>query len=136
MNHDELFDGWNRIKKRVNIINDIKYPKVGDVWVSVLGKNIGHEQNGSAVDFNRPVLVLRKFNNYIFWVVPLSTKQKDVEFYYNFIDLDHNKASFILTQIRVFSVNRFLRKLYSIENDLLEDIKKRVVELLQIENPQ
>jgi len=52
------------------------FPKSGEVWMCTLGQNLGREQNGGPRDFSRPVLVIKKFNNEIFWVVPLSTKTK------------------------------------------------------------
>jgi hypothetical protein len=51
-----------------------------------LGKNLGREQNGGSQDFSRPVLVIKKFNNEIFWIVPLSTKQRPLDFYFNYND--------------------------------------------------
>jgi len=40
------------------------------------GGNIGHEMDGKNKDYNRPVLVLRKFNKQIFRGIPLTTKIK------------------------------------------------------------
>jgi hypothetical protein len=48
-----------------------------------LGKTLRREQDGGSQEFSRPVLVVKKFNNEIFWVVPLSTKQKPLDFYFN-----------------------------------------------------
>jgi hypothetical protein len=38
--------------------------------MSSFGKNIGYEQNGSGANFSRPILIIRKFNNHMYWVVP------------------------------------------------------------------
>jgi mRNA-degrading endonuclease toxin of MazEF toxin-antitoxin module len=43
----------------------------------------GREQIGRLQNFSRPILVIKKFNNWIFWVVPLSTKQKRHGFQFN-----------------------------------------------------
>ena len=61
-----------------------------------LGKNLGYEQNGSGNNFSRPVLVLKKFNNRMFWCIPLSTKQNKFDFYYNFIDPNVEKKFLLL----------------------------------------
>ena len=37
-----------------------------------LGANVGFEQDGIGEDFLRPVLILRKFNVYMFWALPLT----------------------------------------------------------------
>ena len=112
---DKIFDKWNKIKKRIDALpEDMFFPKEGDVWIAVLGKNIGFEQNGGASTFARPVLVVKRFNNHMLLVVPLSSKQKPYDFYYNFTDPNGINASAILAQVRLVSVKRFKRKLYDL----------------------
>jgi mRNA interferase MazF len=119
------FDHWNKIKKTIDSMVDAlgTFPNEGEVWISIIGKNIGFEQNGSNGDFSRPVLVVKKFNNNMFWCVPLSTKQKSLDFYFNYTDPNNQKVSAILAQMRLISVKRFKRKIYDIDNSLLKDIK-------------
>jgi len=59
---------------------------------TTFGKNIGFEQNGSGDNFSRPVLIVKKFNNHMFWCVPLSTKQKTFDFYFNYTDQKRIKS--------------------------------------------
>lgn len=92
----------------------------------VAGKNIGYEQNGSGDNFARPVLVVKKFNNHMFWCVPLSTKQKRFDFYFNFTDPNEQKVSAILAQLKLVSVKRLKRKLYEITPDLLAQMKEKL----------
>jgi len=86
------FDKWNEIKKkiagRITSQDSFVFPKKKDVWACTLGKNIGREVDGTGPGFSRPVLVIKKFSNEMFWVVPLSSKQKNFDFYYNFLDLE------------------------------------------------
>jgi hypothetical protein len=49
----------------------------GQVFWCFLGENVGSEQNGKGQYFHRPVLIFKKFNNDIFWGIPMSTKNKD-----------------------------------------------------------
>ncbi|KKR79027.1 MAG: hypothetical protein UU24_C0018G0009, partial [Candidatus Nomurabacteria bacterium GW2011_GWA2_40_9] len=93
-------------------------------------KNIGREQNGGSDNFSRPVLIVKKFNNEIFWILPLSTKQKDLDFYYNFIDLNNEKASVVLSQIRLIHIKRFERKVYDMPQKDMIEIKKRLRDYL------
>ncbi|PIR41937.1 MAG: hypothetical protein COV30_00955 [Candidatus Yanofskybacteria bacterium CG10_big_fil_rev_8_21_14_0_10_37_15] len=99
------------------------FPKEGEVWMSSLGKNIGFEQNGSGGNFSRPILVVKKFNNHMFWCASLSTKQKKFDFYYNFTDPNGEKVSVILAQLKLVSVKRLKRKLYDISNNDLVKVK-------------
>ena len=122
------FDRWNEIKKVINIERRIfdPFPRLGEVWMSILGKNIGFEQNGGGDNFARPVLVVKKFNNQMFWVVPLSTQQKDFDFYYNFVDPQNQGVSAILAQMRLVSVKRFKRKMYAMEAPCFSCVIKRL----------
>ena len=94
--------------------------------MSSLGKNIGYEQNGSGSNFSRPMLIVKKFNNHMFWCIPLSTKQKLLDFYFNFTDQDGRNISAILAQLKLTSVKRLKRKLYAIDSDLLERMKEKL----------
>ena len=122
------FDSWNEIKKRVDgeTNKPDRFPKEGEVWMSALGKNIGFEQNGSGDNFSRPVLIVKKFNNSMFWSIPLSTKQKTFDFYYNFTDLNENQVSVVLAQLKLVSVKRLKRKLYDLSGEKLIEIKDKL----------
>ena len=101
----------------------------------VMGKNIGIEQNGSITDFVRPILVVKKFNNQMFWVVPLSGKQKRLDFYYNFTDPQRMVVSAILAQLRMMSTKRFMRKMYTLAANHYIRIRESLGAFLVIETP-
>ena len=126
------FDSWNEIKKTIESGRGVpdRFPKEGEVWISTFGKNIGFEQNGSGDNFSRPVLILKKFNNHMFWVVSLSTKQKSFDFYFNYTDPNDQKVSAILAQMKLMSVKRFKRKLYEIPNELFAEMKQKIKSFL------
>ena len=113
MLEDKEFNTWNELKKKTHSDNIIStgFPNEQEVWICVLGKNIGREQNGGKKDFSRPVLVIKKFNNQIFWVVPLSSKQKNIDFYYN---------------------RRFSRKLYQLSPDDFYNICLRLISFIPL----
>ena len=91
-----------------------------------LGRNLGREQNGGSQDFSRPVLVIKKFNNEIFWVVPLSTKQKPLDFYFNYNDPSGAPVAAVLAQLRLVSINRFRRDIYVLPATLLREVRARL----------
>ena len=126
------FDKWNKIKKKIEgeINQPDRFPKEGEVWLSTLGKNIDHEQNGSGDNFARPVLIVKKFNNQMFWSVALSTKQKPFDFYHNFTDPNGNEVSTILAQLKLLSVKRLDRKLYDLPDKQLQEIKDKLKKFL------
>ena len=124
------FDGWNERKKKVEN-RDIDNPKImfhdREVWWCSVGVNIGIEQDGKGRNFERPVLILRKFNKYIFLGIPLTTKQKNLNlpFYFKLKGAKIESIA-ILSQIRLFSSKRLLRRIEKISPNLFQDIKKQL----------
>ena len=127
------FDRWNLIKKRMETKGEIRnlYPKEKDVWICALGKNIGFEQDGSDDNFLRPMLIVKKFNNQMFWAVPLTSKQKSYDFYYNFTDPSGKKGSLILAQMRLISIKRCESLLYVLPHSLFQEAKERLRKYLR-----
>ena len=67
MNKD--FDTWNEEKKGLEIVApDTLIFHEREIWWSSIGLNVGDEEDGKNDLFERPVLVLRKFNNKVAWV--------------------------------------------------------------------
>ena len=135
---EKNFDEWNIIKKNIENNTKInnKFPTEKEVWHCQMGKNIGFEENGTGKDFSRPVLIIRKFNNKMFWVVPLSTKQKELDFYFNFIDPNQNNVSAIIAQLKLISVKRLNRRIYKLPDQYYIKIISKIKSLLpKIENP-
>lgn len=128
MTDNQEYNIWNELKKKIELTDShpTYFPQEGEVWMSSLGKNVGYEQNGSGDNFSRPILVIKKFNNHMFWCVPLSTKQKPFDFYFNFTDPNNQKVSVILAQLKLISVKRLNRKLYEVAPKLLVQIKDKL----------
>lgn len=57
------------------------------------------------------------------WTVPLSTKEKDIDFYYNFLDPQGRAVSAILAQLRLTSVKRLKRNMYTLSESNFNEIK-------------
>jgi len=129
------FDGWNKIKKEVNTHEvrwDFFYHQ-REVWWCAAGVNIGVETDGKQINFERPVLVIQKFNKEMFWGVPLTSRERTEEFYKK-ITHEKGAAWAILTQMKTFSSKRLLRKIGMIPEEDFAKIQKRMCEfLLRIE---
>src|SRR5436309_13441779 len=72
------FDRWNKVKKAINATDEQGrlYFHEGDIWWVHLGVNVGYEIDGKSSDFSRPVIILRKYNQYSFLALPLTTNAK------------------------------------------------------------
>ena len=58
-------------KKKIEINNSNKYPrffKEREIWWASIGSNVGSEEDGKNNDFERPVLILKKFNKDLNWL--------------------------------------------------------------------
>ena len=118
----EKFIEWVKIKIRINFLEKDFYFSEGQIWWASVGQNVGIEQNGKNAGFERPILILKKFNNEQFWSLPLSTKVKKNK--YNYIFKKEGKEFCIsLSQIRVMDKKRLLRLMEILPNDNLLEIK-------------
>ncbi len=128
-NYIKHFDIWFKIKPRLD--NLITYPKFqeGDVWWCHIGENVGHEECGKGNKFLRPVIVLKKFNNRIFFGFPTSSKLKNSPFYRPIVVKGTN-ISVLMSQMRLFDVKRLLYKQGKISPNELNSLKKDFIKLL------
>ena len=103
MNNDK-FDQWNSLKKELNSKTISKYVNERWIYYLHLWLNVWFEQNWKNDQFERPIVVLRKFWKTFLWI-PLSTKHKQWKFYFNFSNKWRDNVA-ILSQIRLFDTKR------------------------------
>jgi mRNA interferase MazF len=124
------FDTWNEQKRIVHTRNDLNkfHVKPREIWYVKLWINVWFEQNGKR-EFQRPVLVIERIW-ILFFVIPLSTKEKTNPYYYKLQSVDFGKPSMvILSQIRVIDKRRFVNPIGLISTDELLVIKKLLKEI-------
>lgn len=126
------FDRWNEQKKHINKYAHTPYYHEREVRWCRLGKNIGFEQDGSGKEYARPVLILKFFNKQVCFVVPLTTSSKKSQKPYHFFlgEIGYRGASAIVSQARLVDARRLDQKIDTISQDLFEDIKKAVKDML------
>lgn len=112
----ELFAEWAKLKFALHFSDNADVPHVMErqIWWVSLGQNIGDEQNGKHKNFERPVLVLKRFGPTMFLAVPLSSKVKSGKYKVIF-EQRGVKFTANLSQIRAISSKRLLRPLYVME---------------------
>ena len=126
---------WTPLKKSLNNSSEPRlFFHEREVWYCHLGENVGFEQDGRGDRFLRPVVIVRKFNNEIFWGIPLTRTQKDLPFYFTFSiqsetesKAKNEKSTAVLSQIRLVDAKRLRRMIgYISEGDailLKEELK-------------
>lgn len=117
------FDKWNMKKK---LINNKRVPlfNEGDLWVCHIGVNVGFEQDGKGNLFLRPVLILKKFNKYVFWAIPMTHSLKENEFLHA---LSHDSSSkLILSQIKLVDARRLKYRIGAIGSNEKFIVKEKI----------
>jgi mRNA interferase MazF len=114
------FRKWHTLKELLHKKEKVIYFKEREIWWCSLGVNVGFEQDGKNYHFERPVLILKKFGKDLMWVLPTTSKLKEGKYYYLLEDKGR-KHSIILSQLRVISSKRLLRKIRKISP---EDFRK------------
>ncbi len=115
------FNAWNTEKKYLNTKLQGKYGHPGEIWWCSLGINIGVETNGKHNLFERPVIILKAYNTNSLLMLPLTSKEKRDAFHYRVsseIGISYAK----LTQVRVISTKRLLRKVGKITTTEFENL--------------
>ena len=130
------FDKWNEEKKMVNkkTVNRELFFYPREIWWCSAGLNIGVEANGKNENFERPVLIIKKFNADMIWVLPLTTKEKQNKYHFK-LEHENIKSWVILSQIKTISTKRLLRKIRSISDSNFRDVVSMMQSLLKIESP-
>lgn len=119
------FDGWNMKKKEIDKRVERLYFRDGEVWWVNFGLNIGYALNGKGEDFWRPVVVLKKYNEYSFIALPLSTTSKRNKYLISAGEIDGKQAVAVLSQIRNIDSKRLVNKIAHLERETLAELKEK-----------
>jgi len=124
------FDKWNGAKKKTELKLDNFGVHEREIWWISFGVNIGVETDGKNNDFERPALIIRKFNRQMVWILPTTLQEKDERFHEKFI-LEDKEYFVAITQLRTVSTKRFLRKIGMMSKDDFKKVKQRITGFLQ-----
>lgn len=129
-NYQKDFDNWNE-QKKVLQKDRASAPFFHDreVWWCSLGVNIGWEEDGKNENFERPVLVLQKFNNDIFLGLPTTTTIRKGKFFHTY-KFAGEEYSVILSQVRLLDKGRLLRKVGYLTKEHYQEVKLKFMKLI------
>ncbi|MCQ4188380.1 type II toxin-antitoxin system PemK/MazF family toxin [Methylocystis suflitae] len=114
------FDRWNGIKKNVHRREEPILFHEREIWWCALGANVGSEQDGVGDSFERPVLVIANFNNNVLWALPLTRTFKPNRFYCQLDDDEGGQSAVVLSQLRLISSKRLVRKIRTLDERQFE----------------
>lgn len=126
------FDAWQPLKKTIHRKDksDIPYFSNREIWFCHVGCNIGYEQDGTSNLFWRPVLIVKKYNAYLFTGIPLTSQLKSLPFYFDIGVVDEIPAMAILSQMKPFSSKRLIEKIGMLPKPRYEATKKAASEYI------
>lgn len=119
---------WEKLKVKLNFSDREHklYFKERDLWWCSIGINIGHEEDGKNIISERPVLIIKKYNKYLFLAVPLTSRRKQGNYYYE-LCFERKICTAILSQLRTLSSKRLSRKIGRIESAIFNQIMEKIV---------
>ena len=123
------FKRWNSLKEKIDKKERIVFFRKKEIWWCALGLNVGFEQDGKNNNFERPVLILKKFNKDVLWIVPLTSKNRTGKYYFQ-VKYNNKTYSVILSQIRLISSRRLLRKIRTFSDVEFEKVREFIKELI------
>ncbi len=118
------FDKWNTQKKKIDLEAENKLYTVREIWWCSLGLNIGSEQDGTGVYFDRPVLILKGLSRETCLVLPLTTSPRIHHTRVPIGLVEGKSASVLLSQIKVVDNKRFAEKIGFLDQDIFEQLRK------------
>lgn len=119
---------WHTRKECLNEIDGTALFHEREIWWCALGANIGFEQDGGRQDFERPVVILKKFNLDACLIVPLTTKLKKGKYYFPVGKIEGRDAIGVLSQIRFIDRKRLANKICTLDEDTFRSLARAVVE--------
>lgn len=125
------FSLWHKLKTFLHNEKPRIYFHEAEVWFCNLGMNVGFEQDGQGEEYLRPVIILRKFNNEIFWAIPLTKTRKQGKYYYPFYFKPGMESTAIISQIRLTDAKRLKYKSGSVAQKDFVEIKQKLKHLLE-----
>lgn len=123
------FNDWHKLKTKLQETEDNLFFNVKDVWVCSVGLNLGDEEDGKNENYERPVLIIKKFNSKLFLALPITGSAKVNPYYYQF-EYKGTPSSVILSQIRLLDKKRLLRKATVFPDDDFVEVMKRLKKVI------
>lgn len=127
-----IFANWTKLKIRIHASEANKniYFKEGQVWWTSVGQNIGVEANGKNENYERPVVIIKKFNGLSFLGVVITSKKKEGKYYFELKDESGVSSFANLSQLKLMSSKRLIRNIRELPVKDFEVIRDKIKEYI------
>lgn len=128
--HEKDYSQWHTLKSTIHNVKERPHFHEREIWFSSLGANIGFEQDGRGIDYLRPLIIIRKFNNEVCLALPLTKNQKTGPHYFAFSYQEDFVSTAILSQIRLIDAKRLEYKSGTISKNEFIQLKQKLKQLI------
>jgi len=129
---DTTYINWKNLKYSL-IESNAAIPRFDEreIWWCSIGINVGNEVDGKNNLVERPVLVIKKYNNSMFFGLPLTTQLKGYDSRH-FMIINDKETEIVLDQGKSFSAKRLNRRLRKIGYREFDTIKQKLLCFLEL----
>ncbi len=123
------FQKWHIEKEKLDDSEALALFQEREVWWCVLGTNIGYEQDGGKKDFERPVIIIKKFNLDACLIIPLTAQPKKGKYYFPIGKVEEREAVAVLSQVRFVDRKRLANKICTLDEKTFNSLIKEFIKI-------
>ncbi|MEK7511196.1 MAG: type II toxin-antitoxin system PemK/MazF family toxin [Patescibacteria group bacterium] len=120
------FQKWHKQKTTIDESIGKALFQEREVWWCALGINVGSEQDGGK-NFERPVVIIKKFNLDACLVIPLTGRSKRGKYYFSVGLIKGRNAVAILSQLRFIDRKRLANKICTLDEGVFRKLVASIV---------
>lgn len=124
---DKDFAKWFSLKQATHEAESSALFHEREIWWCKLGANVGFEIDGGGEDFERPVIVIKKFNLDTCIVIPLTAKPKTGKYYFSIGTVNGRTATAVLSQIRLIDRKRLAEKIETLPKTKFQELLDAII---------
>ena len=117
---------WHKEKEQINNTKGTALFHEREVWWCRVGVNVGFEMDGRGETFERPVVIVKKFNLDVCLVVPLTARSKKGKYYFSIGKVADRDATAVLSQIRFIDRKRLANKITTLDKEIFNKLVKEI----------
>lgn len=121
------FSKWFSLKQSAHEFESKALFHEREIWWCKLGANIGFEIDGGGEDFERPVVIIKKFNLDTCIVIPLTAKSRTDKYYFPIGSVNERDAVAVLSQIRLIDRRRLAEKIETLPKTKFKELLNTIV---------
>ena len=127
---DKKFENWSKDKARIDATEENKLYHERQMWWCTLGVNIGFEQDGTGIDYQRPVLILKGMSRTTCYIVPLTTSTKQHKHRVPIGKVEGKPATALMSQMRLIDTKRLVNKIGFLDKEIFASVRKAAKAIL------